>query len=253
MENLRQLQIMKKVIQVLIDKIAVYTSRGFAANLVSKAILTLRDEKPCFNHILINEMRYEEGLNTFTVSEDINYVDSYEFYSAVKALIEKTMICFDENIDIHFVNDLRKDIPDIFYAIDNLNQGKYHKNKIMFIDSDLQFIEEIKEGFSNDTNDYDITIANSSVECFDFLASGYSPDLIVINIMMAEDKGHYIYSKLKDNSTWKNIPIILLTKNQDSSEDIYSGLAEQDYIIKPFEIKNLKKTIDKVLNRTKND
>lgn len=255
MSDLRQLQIMQKVIQVLIEKISCYTSKGFAANLVCKAIMTLRDDNNCFNFIIVNEMRYEEGANAFTVSEDFNYVNSHEFYSSLKNLIEKIMECFDENIDIHFVNDLRNEIPDIFYAIDNLDDIKNNdtKQQIMIVDDNLDLIETVKKGLHRISDEYEITGANSGVECFDILSSGYTPKLILLDIMMSGDKGLDIFNRLKRSSNWNDIPVVLLGANDDSFKNDFIEFSVQGYITKPFEIIDLKKRIDKVLNRTKND
>ena len=253
MDNLRQMQIMGRLLQILTEKIGERTSIGFATISISKAILDLRNKHDCFNYILINETRYTEGLNALTVSEEINAVDSYEFYSAIKGLIERTMVGFDDNMDIGFINELRKILPDIFYVLDNLDKEKIDKTKqeIMIIGDNTDLIETLINGFKEISSGYEITGANSGVKCFDLLAGGYKPKLIVLDTMMSDMKGKDIFNRLKNSSTWKNIPVVLLAEKTDSSSNDFSELSAQDYVTKPFEITDLKNRIDNVLKETK--
>jgi CheY-like chemotaxis protein len=253
MTNLRQIQIMENLLQTLIEKISKYTTRGFAANLIAKAIIDLRDENESFTYILINEMRYEEGINSLVVSEEINYVDSDKFYRALKALIQKTMECFDNGVDIHFLNDLRKDLPDVFYFIDNLDEKKSYKTKkqIMIIEESLDLIESVKNEFKKISDEYEITGTNSSVECFDLLLSGYQPGLILLDITMSDNKGKYIFNRLKKSSNWSDIPVVFLTKKNNLLNDSFSEFSVNKYITKPFEIDYLKGKIDEFYRERK--
>lgn len=241
---------MEHILQVLTEKIGERTSISFASISISKVILSLRDEHDCFNYVVINENRYTEGLNALTVSEGINSVSSHEFYSAVKALFEKILEGFEDNKDIHFVDELRKAAPDVFYALDTLNgeRGNKTKQKIMLIDNSRDLIEKVKDGLNKISDEYEITGASSSVECFDLLASGYTPKLILLDIMMPDMKGYDIFNKLKGNSAWEDIPVVFLTSKTDS----INKLSAQGHITKPFDITDLKNGIDKVLKEIKN-
>jgi CheY-like chemotaxis protein len=250
MTNLRQTQLMHELLSNLIKKIGSYTSRGFATNLIAKAILDLRDENECFNYVLINETRYEEGINAFTVSEDINGVYSYEFYSALKNLIEVTMKCFDNQVDIHFLNELRKDLPDIFYFIDNLDSEKrnFDKKQVMIVDDNKKLVDLVVKGFNNITEEYEFTEANSGVQCFDLLTSGYTPEIIILSYMMPDEKSKQIFTRIKNNELWKNIPLILITKKDDSINEDLVKKSNDDCISLPFELVDLKKRIDQRLS-----
>ena len=250
MTNLRNTQLMEQLLNVLIKKIGNYTSRGFAANLIGKAIMSLRDENECLNNVLINETRYEEGINSFSISEDINYIDSYQFYNALKNLIKKTMEGFDNNVDIHFLNELRRDLPDIFYFIDNLDEKKYNKNKkqIMIVDNNKEIVDSIISGFKNISDEYEFTDANSGVQCFDLLTSGYNPEIIILNCMMPDEKGRYIFKGLKKNEDWNKIPVIFISDKNDYLKNNFLRELKEEILEVPFKVEELKYIIDEKLS-----
>ena len=76
-----------------------------------------------------------------------------------------------------------------------------------------------------------------------------NPDLILLDIMMAKLSGWDVAAKIKENSEWKNIPIIFLTAKGDTMSVGMGGLASEDYIVKPFNIQDLKLRVERVLNK----
>ena len=73
------------------------------------------------------------------------------------------------------------------------------------------------------------------------------PDLIVLDIMMPGMNGYELCSKIRQFS---NVPIIFLTGNA-SEDDKINGFVTggDDYLIKPFSLKELKVRIDALLRR----
>jgi two-component system alkaline phosphatase synthesis response regulator PhoP len=67
--------------------------------------------------------------------------------------------------------------------------------------------------------------------------------------MMPETDGWTLFAKLKERKEWSDIPIIFLTAKTDDYSKGFGKISAQDYIEKPFEIKDLKERIDKVLSR----
>lgn len=76
-------------------------------------------------------------------------------------------------------------------------------------------------------------------------------DLILLDIMMPGMDGFALASRLKDNPATASIPIIFLTA-LDSEEDTIAGfdLGADDYIPKPFSIKEVLARVAAVLRRT---
>ena len=76
-------------------------------------------------------------------------------------------------------------------------------------------------------------------------------DLILLDIMMDKMSGIELASKLKENPDTAELPIIFLTA-KDRDDDMVAGLrlGADDYIVKPFSIKNVMARIEAVLRRT---
>jgi len=72
---------------------------------------------------------------------------------------------------------------------------------------------------------YELRVAIDGQAAIDLIGSGYTPDLILLDIMMPGKDGYEVCQKLKADHDTCNIPIIFLTALNDD---------ENDYISKPF-------------------
>ncbi|MCK5260859.1 MAG: response regulator [Thermoplasmatales archaeon] len=123
------------------------------------------------------------------------------------------------------------------------------KKKIMIVDDNHDIIYSIRTGLEGLIDVYEIVGAKSGNECFELLKKGVMPDLILLEIMLTEMNGWDVFTKLKERSEWREIPIVFLTAKTDEYSKGFGRIAAQDYIEKPFEITDLKERIDKVLNK----
>lgn len=95
---------------------------------------------------------------------------------------------------------------------------------------------------------YNTVKAKNGQECIEKLCEmKNNPDLVLLDIMMPEISGWDIAAKIKDNPDWKKIPIVFLTAKGDTMSIGMGNLTAEDYIIKPFDIKDLKQRLEKVL------
>lgn len=92
--------------------------------------------------------------------------------------------------------------------------------------------------------------ASSAEEALTKDISNY--DLILLDVMMDGIDGFKLAQKLKQSQKTASIPIIFLTA-KDSDEDMVNGLklGADDYISKPFSIKNVLARIEAVMRRVK--
>ncbi len=92
-----------------------------------------------------------------------------------------------------------------------------------------------------------ICIENGN-KCLELLQANLIPDLILLDIMMPGMSGWMLSDRLRENPSWKNIPIIFLTARRDEFAQETGKPLSKDYITKPFDIHDLKTRIEKVLN-----
>jgi len=120
--------------------------------------------------------------------------------------------------------------------------------KLLVVDDNPDVIFSVRNGFEKFIKDYTIIGAESGKECLELLENN-TPDLILLDIMMPELSGWKTFDLIKGNESWKDIPIVFLTARTDNVAKNAGGFLGEDYIEKPFEIKDLKERIDKILSR----
>ncbi|MDF1511048.1 response regulator transcription factor [Robertmurraya sp. DFI.2.37] len=94
---------------------------------------------------------------------------------------------------------------------------------------------------------YNCITKESAIDALEYLKSGYTVDLILLDIMMPEMDGWEACKEIREQ--W-DIPIIMLTAMSEKS-DIVKGLkgGADDYISKPFDEEELTARIEAVLRR----
>jgi len=121
--------------------------------------------------------------------------------------------------------------------------------RIMFVDDNTDLTYVVKKRLEKLDSNYEVIGANSGKECFELLNEGKIPDLILLDIMMPDIDGWDIFAKLKENPSWRDIPIVFLTAKTDPYSRGFGKIPAQDYIEKPFEIPELKERLDRLLNQ----
>lgn len=121
--------------------------------------------------------------------------------------------------------------------------------KIMVVDDDPDQISTVKYVLESLKNKYEVIGANNGTQCLQLLKDKQIPDLILLDIMMPEMNGWEVYNRLKENSSWKDIPVIFLTARTDRVAKNAGGFLGDDYIEKPFNREDLMKRIDGVLKK----
>ncbi len=100
-------------------------------------------------------------------------------------------------------------------------------------------------------SDYDVDIATSGKQALEMVIVN-QPDLILLDIMMPEMDGYEVCSRLKQDVTLQDIPVIFFTaKNnrEDEAKGFEWGVV--DYIAKPFYIPVVKARIRSHLEQKK--
>ncbi len=96
---------------------------------------------------------------------------------------------------------------------------------------------------------YEVTCANSGHEAMEKIKREH-PDLIVLDIMMPEIDGWEVLSHLKADPATSGIPVILLSaKSEEVSKLLGFKLGADDYVTKPFSVKELTARIGIAITR----
>lgn len=119
--------------------------------------------------------------------------------------------------------------------------------KILVVDDEQDLCEILK--FNLETEGYAVSTANSAEEAITLGIDKY--DLLLLDVMMGGMSGFALAKKMKEDEATKNVPIIFLTA-RDTENDTITGfnLGADDYISKPFSIREVLVRVRAVLRRT---
>lgn len=121
-------------------------------------------------------------------------------------------------------------------------------SKILVVDDENDLCEILK--FNLETEGYAVETANSAEEALTYNLPSFS--LLLLDVMMDGMSGFALARKLKADAATKDLPIIFLTA-RDTENDTVTGfnLGADDYISKPFSIREVMVRVRAVLRRTK--
>ena len=98
---------------------------------------------------------------------------------------------------------------------------------------------------------YNIYIAQNGIEALDIIHKKQI-DLIISDVMMPEMDGFELTKQLKEDPNYAHLPIILLTaKRELDDEQRALVLGADDYLTKPFKLKELKIRVDNIIQNRK--
>lgn len=120
--------------------------------------------------------------------------------------------------------------------------------RILVVDDEETLCEALR--FNLEAEGYEVDVAHSAEDVLAMKLEGYS--LILLDIMMGEISGFQLAEILKKRESTAGIPIIFCTA-KDSEDDMVSGLnlGADDYIAKPYSIRNVLARVRSVLRRVK--
>jgi len=121
--------------------------------------------------------------------------------------------------------------------------------RILVVDDERDLREILK--FNLQTEGYNVDTAASSEEALTMHLADY--DLLLLDVMMGEISGMALANILKLQPDTASIPIIFITA-RDSEDDTIKGLdtGADDYITKPFKVREVLARVKAVLRRTGN-
>ncbi|MBR2152005.1 MAG: response regulator transcription factor [Clostridia bacterium] len=116
--------------------------------------------------------------------------------------------------------------------------------KILVVDDDLNISDLLRMYLEK--SGYEVVIANDgrqALECF----AQHSPDLVLLDVMLPKLDGWQVCREIRQNS---DTPIIMLTAKGEAFDKVFGfDLGADDYVVKPFDAKELVARVKAVLRR----
>ena len=119
--------------------------------------------------------------------------------------------------------------------------------RILVVDDEQDLLEILK--FNLETEGYEVMTATSAEDALQLDIASF--DLLLLDVMMGGMSGFAMARQLKDNPATSQVPIIFLTA-RDTENDTVTGfnLGADDYISKPFSLREVMVRVRAVLRRT---
>ncbi len=122
------------------------------------------------------------------------------------------------------------------------------KIKVLVADDDKNVINIIR--YSIGSEQFEILEAANGKEALGMVFAK-SPDILILDIMMPEMDGYMVCKELKEHDSTKNLPIIILSAKGSVDDKLKAiGFGIDDYMIKPFDPRELEARIKMRLKRT---
>lgn len=120
------------------------------------------------------------------------------------------------------------------------------KLKILAVDDNSISLAAIEQELKDE---YEVIPLNSGVRALQYLKRE-KPDLILLDIQMALKDGIETLREIRNREGGSDIPVIMLTSMRDRNTVVESSkLGVEDYLVKPFNRRDLHERVDRVLKR----
>ena len=116
--------------------------------------------------------------------------------------------------------------------------------KILVVDDDSNISELLKVYFTNEG--YEVKTASDGVEGLSFFKM-YEPDIVLLDIMLPKKDGWQVCREIREMSSK---PIIMITAKGEVFDKVLGlELGADDFLVKPFDMKELSARVKAVLRR----
>ena len=121
-----------------------------------------------------------------------------------------------------------------------------HRKKLLLVDDELDLLKMVSDILSD--AGFETVLTAATVKEAIITAEKEKPDLMVLDVMLPDGDG---FSLMKQLRTFTNVPIIFLTAKDEAADKLAGlGLGADDYISKPFSIRQVVARVKAVLRRT---
>lgn len=120
-------------------------------------------------------------------------------------------------------------------------------DKVLIIDDEEHIVDLIK--YNLEANGFQTIVAFNGVDGLK-LSKSEKPDLILLDLMLPGIDGLEVLKRIRSDEKLKNTPVIMLTAKSEEIDKILGlELGADDYITKPFSVRELTARVKAVLRR----
>lgn len=120
---------------------------------------------------------------------------------------------------------------------------------ILVVDDNPDVIQSLKIGLESSLSEYQVVGVENGQQCLEVLKEDIKPDIILLDIMMPQMSGWEVFDRIKKDPLLNTIPVIFLTARTDRTAKNAGSFLGDDYIEKPFNINDLKRRIDLIIQK----
>ena len=119
--------------------------------------------------------------------------------------------------------------------------------RVLVIDDELDLREVLRYNLAQ--SGHDVSVAETGLRGLE-LARNELPDLVMLDLMLPDITGLEVCKALKRDQTTQHIPIVMVTaKGEEIDRVVGFELGADDYIVKPFSIREVSLRVQAVLRR----
>jgi two-component system alkaline phosphatase synthesis response regulator PhoP len=121
------------------------------------------------------------------------------------------------------------------------------RQKVLIVDDEMDALLSLKVAL--EAEGYNVAEAKDGYEAINKVHSE-KPDVILLDLMIPGIDGFEVCNQLKSDDMYRHIPIIMLTARGEIDDKVEGiELGADDYVTKPFNLKELKARVKMVLRR----
>ena len=154
----------------------------------------------------------------------------------------------DLSLPTNAIADVKSIIPDVNDDQEPVGNPDEDSYKLLIVEDNLELLMLMRQLLKQY---YRVYIARNGVEALDIIHKK-DLDLIISDVMMPEMNGFELTSQVKEDTNYNHLPIILLTaKTQEEDEQEALRVGADEFLTKPFRLKDLKLRIDNIIENRK--
>jgi two-component system phosphate regulon response regulator PhoB len=120
---------------------------------------------------------------------------------------------------------------------------------ILIVDDEPDLVTTLEYNFMREG--YEVRTANTGAEALEAVTKSPIPDLVVLDLMLPDMQGTEVCRRLRADEATKSLPVVMLTaKGEEIDRVVGFEVGADDYVIKPFSVRELLLRVQAVLRRS---